>query len=414
MTGEDFRNSSYFIKRRTKEGATLNLIEKITTIANDTVVIPDSVWFCEELKPTDIKLYKILLDYGKLIYELEDGKTTLDDYPIITVSQLTLAEKVGVSDKTIQTSLKRLKKVGLIKIDDNRGYKRNNHIILIGDFFGVTPENIELDRRLEKMEIKRVPIKRVPIIIPKAVNYSEKLRELGGVTYTEKAILAIAKHYEMLASRFNHIGGYRSLSKRNPQEHKNWKYFEKLFYLCKENGWDANLYLEAQFDRARKYWKNNRIKYPLPKMINSENAQKYFVKFLEDRKEKYSQEARHINLGSRKTKSMRALLIEEIIETAKYLKMYINEDGETRAKQEDKAIRLYHSWESYSPAYLWTVPWFHEFIRELEISNPESKKIRETIKIFEMLDHSKKLQEVVRKTVEVVEREFDLPSNIAL
>lgn len=394
----------------------MNLIEKIAEISEGCTVVPDSVWFHPELKPTDIKLYKVLLDYGKKIYELEHGETTLDDYPVVTVSQLTLAEKVGVSDRTIQTCLKRLRKVGLIKIDGHRGFKRNNHIILTGDFFGIQPSDmLETKEEIKPMEeIKRTPIKRVPIIIPKQTNHEEKLRELGGVTYTEKAILGIARHYEMLASRFNHIGGYRALSKRNPQDHNNWKYFEKLFYTCREKGWDANLYLEAQFDRARKYWKNNRIKYPLPKMINSDNAKKYFETYLKDRQEKYSQEARHVNLGGQKTKSMRVLLMEEIISTAKFLKMYVSEEGDERSKQEDKAIRLYHSWESYSPAYLWTVPWFHEFIRELEIAEPENKKVKEVIEVFEMLNRSKKLQQVVLKTVEVVEREYDLPSNIAL
>src|SRR5690606_18544754 len=118
-----------------------NLIEKIAEKAEGCVVVPDEVWNCDELKPVDIKLYKVLLDYGKLVYSLEHGKTTLDGYPIIDVSQLTLAEKVGVSDRTIQTSLKRLQEVKLIRIDNYRGYKRNNHIILTGEFYGIYLED---------------------------------------------------------------------------------------------------------------------------------------------------------------------------------------------------------------------------------------------------------------------------------
>jgi hypothetical protein len=395
----------------------LNLIEKIIEVAGGCTVVPDSVWFHKDLKPIDVKLYKVLLDYGKIVFGLEHGKTTLDEYPIIDVAQVTLAEKVGVSDKTIQTSQERLRKVGLIKIDGNRGYKRNNHIILVGDFFGITPESLEEnDRRLKvvEKEIKRVPIKRVPIILPKTSRYEDKLREMGGMTYTEKAIIAVAKHYEMLASRFNHIGGYRSLSKRDPQKHKNWPYFEKLFNLCRDKGWDANLYLEAQFERARKYWKDSRIKYPLPKMLCSEKAQEFFVRYLKDRQEKYSKEARHVNLGAKKTESMKTLLMREIIETTKYLKMYVRDDVEPQGRQEDKAIRLFHAWESYAPAYLWTVPWFHEFIREKELDHPENEKIKSVIAVFDMINRSKKLQEVVKKTVEVVEREYGLPNNIAL
>lgn len=400
-----------------------NLIEKIAELSDGCVVVPDEVWFCPDLKPVDIKLYKVLLDYGKLIYTLEHGKTTLDDLPIITVSQETLAEKVGVSDKTIKTSLDRLKAVKLIKIDANRGYKRNNHIILIGDFYGIKYDSREL-KPVER-EVKRVPIKRVPIKVSEAVKeskkeeekvqtYKEKLRELGALSYTEKAIVAISKHYEMLASRFNHIGGYRSLSRKDPVTSKNWPYFEKLFNLCRDNGWDANLYLEAQFDRARKYWKNSRIKYPLPKMLCSDKAQKYFVSFLKDREEKYSMEARYVNMGAKKTESVKQRLMKEIIKSAEYLSMYVKEDADGREREEDKAVRLFHSWESYSPAYLWTIPWFHEFIKELEVNDPENKKIQEVLAEFEMINRSKKLQEVVKRTAEVVEREYKLPGNIAL
>lgn len=402
-------------------GIRLNLIEKIKQFSGNSVSIPDCVWFCEDLKPTDIKLYKVLLDYGKLAYELEHGKITEEGFPIVSVSQDTLASKVGVSDRTIQTCLKRLEKVGLVKVESNRGYKKNNLIILVDSFYEIhasktSGEDGRRGLRIVEKEIKRVPIKRVPIKIDKKkISYMEKLRELGGMTYTEKAILSISRHYDMLASRFNHLSGYRSLSKRNPQSHKNWKFFERVFYLCRERGWDANLYLEAQFDRARKYWKNNKIKFPLPNMLASEKAIAYFEKFLKDRQEKYQYDLKYKELmRGQKTKTVKQRLIEDIIRTAEYLSMYVREDGDGREREEDKAIRIYHSWESYSPAYLWTIPWFHEFIKELEIAEPDNEKVKEVLAEFEMINRNKKLQEVIKKTVEVVEREYNLPKNIAL
>lgn len=388
------------------------LIQKISEVSAGSVVIPDAVWNCKELSPTDVKLYKILLDYGKLIYELEHGKKTKDGFPVIDVSQDTLAEKVGVSTRTIQTCLERLRFVRLIRIDNHRGFKRNNHIILIGDFFGITAEELQPKGKLVvvKKEVKRVPIKRVPIKVDKPItSLEEKLRGLGGVTYTEKAIIAISRHYNMLVSRFNHISGYNSLSKNDPKKHKNWKFFEKLFHLCRDNGWDANLYLGAQFDRARKYWKNNKIKYPLPNMICSEKAVEYFERYYKDQQEKYVNEGK---VKGKETKSLTQKIIQDIVRSAEFLAMYIS-DGDDVERSQDKAVRLFHSWESYSPAYLWTVPWFREFLNELEVNNP-SNKIKEYQEEFRMFDRSKKLQEVIIRTVEASSKAFNLPADIAL
>lgn len=387
----------------------MNLVEQISNLCGG-ICVPDSVWYNPMLTPTDVKLYKVLLDYGKLVYELDNGQITPSGLPVITVSQETLAEKVGVSVRTVQTCLERLKNEKLIKIDSQRGYKRNNHIVLSGEFYGITTEQRRLCV-LEK-EIKRKSVKRVPIKLTNT--YEDKLRQLGGFTYSEKAIVVISKHYNMLVSRFNHLTGFNSLPKTNPQKHKNWKQFEKLFNLCREKGWDSNLYLEAQFDRARKYWKNSKIKYPLPNMLCSDKSQEFFVRFLKDREEKYAQDVTRKNIGkATKTQTVKQKAIKDIVTSIEYLSMYVRE-GEERARAEDKAVRIYHSWETYSPAYLWSVPWFREFAKEMELAQPENVKLQELLNEWAMIDRSKSLQEVILKTVKMAEKSFNIPQNIAI
>ncbi|MNW28278.1 hypothetical protein D3C74_51000 [compost metagenome] len=393
----------------------MNLVEMIAGVAKDAVVIPESVWDCPDLTPTDVKLYKVLLSYGKRVYGLEHGKTTRHGYPIITVSQKQLSLKVGVSIKTLTSCLKRLKDVRLIKIDDNNGFKRNNNIILTGEFFGISSVPTETGRLfVVEKPIVRKSVKRKAIKIGKTDYYTEKLRELGGFTYSEKSVVAISKHYEMLVSKFNYTTGYRSLPKKNPQSHKNWKAFNKLYDLCMSKGWDSSLYLDAQFDRAKKWWKDSRMKFPLPNMLCSAKAQEYFERFLEDRKEKYGQDvAGKEKLKGQKTESLRSRVIQDVVRSAEYLSLYIHGDDD-KERAESKAVRLFHSWEGYSSAYLYSVPWFREYLNELVQSQPDNKRIQEVVSEFQMLDRSRTLQELVSKAVKMAENEFEIPHNIAL
>ncbi len=431
----------------------MNIIERICEIGRDTVVIPDSVWNHPDLKPTDIKLYKVLLDFGKKVFDT-DGKTDGYYNPIIDIAQAILAEKVGVTVKTLHSCLVRLKNVGLVTIEDYRGFKRNNLITIVGEFFGILPkEKKSIDKSdtvqkasdklyevKEERRNKRAEINKAITKAPERQNkpdddkkeeetgdsmennsqslqendklkeYEAKLRELGGFTQREKAIIGVAKHYEMLVCKHTKKPAHRSLSKKNPMGHKNWKLYEKFLNLCEERGWDANLFLECQFDVAKKYWTNGR--YPYVNMLCSEKAQQSFEWFLRDRREMYAKEAKKVNTGATKTKSMKKILMEEIVYSAKFLPMYIDQDGDEQRRKEDKAMWIYNSWESFAPAYLWSIPWFRKFIKELQEAQPEDKKIASVVATFEMINKSKRLQEVVMKTVEAVEKQLDIPGNL--
>jgi len=411
----------------------LNLVEKICSFGS--MAIPDEVWYHPELKPTDIKLYKVLMDYGKLIFGFSNGKKTSDGEPIIDVSQQTLGEKVGVSDKTIQKCLARLKKVKLIDIDDLRGFKRNNLITLIGEFFGIKREpkqeasdfvkKAEQKRKevlegqkqpkekkglltVEKLPVVRKSIKRVPIKIPFNMLMEMKLREMGGYTSAEKRVIEIAEHYDMLVSKHANRSFHRSLPKEDKTEGKHWKSFMKLYDLCKEKGWDPKLFLEVQFTKAKRHWK--KVRYPFPNMLCSENAQKSFERHQLEYKEKYKNE----RFGAEKaqeTISLDKRIIKEIMHTASFLPMYTHGDTD-RDRQEAKAIRIFDAWEECSPFYLWSIPWFDRLLKEQAEMYPDNKKIKETQELFAMINKSKRIQKVILAAVEVVERKYDIPKNI--
>jgi hypothetical protein len=393
----------------------LNLCEKIAETARDSVVIPDSVWDCEDLKPLDIKLYRVLLQYAKKIFSMDNGKLTIEDEPIIDVSQKTLAQKIGSTVTTTVSCLERLASVRLIHIDKYNGFKKNNHILVLGEFYGIDAKQNEDEEVYTLPKKKPEPIKRIPIMLEKdsKSKYLDKLRTIGGNTRVEKEVIAISKHYEMLVRKMNRMGGYRALS-NNPTEHKNWPKFEKLYNLCKDNGWEARYYLDAQFDRAEKYWKKSKFKFPLPQMLCSKAAQEYFVDWAKEREEMYAQDLhRKEKMRAQKTLTIKQQVIRDIVRTTEMLSLYCK-DGEYEERQQSKALKIYDSWGSYSAAYLYSIPWFRDYLKEIIQSGVEHPKLENVQKEFQLYDKSKKLQSVIKKTVSMAEEEFEIPENLVI
>lgn len=437
--------------------------------------IPDIMFYAEELSGNDIRVYKVLLDYLRRIVHIKDAIRSKFNEPIVTVSQETIASKCFLSTKTVSKILKHLEELGLVIVEDRRGYKKNNHVIMIDTYFeklqksrikpdvidtdneGITllaeatpveeaPSKIEgaepekakpkkqrktrVAKKKEPTEKPKKPTKRkkkepTPAPEPeptpeptekelKMKEYEAKLRDMNGLTVTEKEVIGISKHYNMLVCRFNNIAGYRSLTVNEPREHKNWKFFERVRNLCRENDWDANLYLEAQFDRAKKYFVNAKIKYPMPNGLCSEKSQLYFTRYLEDLHAKRLHVDRHKRVTTGKTKTMGEIFTEEIIRSTEFLHYYINDNGTELEQKQDKALRFYDSWMEYSPAYMYTVPWFRTYFEEIKEYDPENPYIQKYDGVFKLLDKSKKLQRLVQVAAEVVERERKIPANLTL
>lgn len=389
----------------------MNLFQKIEKVAGDSIVIPDSVWECEELKPIDIKVYRLLLKYTKLILSSSKGKVTKDGEPIINVAMKTLYTKLNINSGTLDSSLKRLEGVRLIHVDRYNGFKKNNHILVLGDFFDF--DEVKTDS--EVCDVAKKPeIIRVPIILSSKKKYLEKLRSLGGITRGEKEILSIAKHYEMLVRKMNRMGGYRSLSVNNPTEHKNWSKFEKLYNLCKKNEWEPKYYLDAQFDKAEKYWQNSKFKFPLPQMLCSKASQEYFEKWSKEREEMYAEDMHSKEkLRAQKTLSLKQQVIRDIVRTTETLSMYCKY-GDEEEREQNKALRIYDSWAGYSSAYLYSIPWFKSFLKELEMTGVEHPRIEQVKADFALYDKNKKIQSVIQKTVKMCEAEFEIPENLAI
>lgn len=409
---------------------TATVIDRIKERAEGAITIPDEVWDCEQLKPVDIKLYRILLHYGFLICNSSKGILTKNNEPVIDVSQRTLAVRLGATVTTTASSLNRLEDVALIRIIRSDRFKENNRIIITADFFSPIEQKKEEEQSVDT-------IIRIPIILknkPKtdsievaanenndlAERSRQKLIELGRLplNYTERKVMNVVRHYEFLAREFTNRGGYFAVSRKgDPKEHKNWKYFDKLYTMCKEKGWNPELYLDCQFDRAKKHWKNSKIKFPLPKMLCSENGQNYFERWLKDMEEISSYNIKGNKVKAKRAKSKQTEIINEIAKTVTTMGYYTTGETELDRKM-SKVIRIEENWMAMPPSYLWSVPWFKEYFAALDadtIEARDAKLFEKYEKIrgqFSLYNSSKRLQKVIMKTVEMFENEFKIPANM--
>ncbi|MOA48923.1 hypothetical protein D3C78_1717380 [compost metagenome] len=107
--------------------------------------------------------------------------------------------------------------------------------------------------------------------------------------------------------------------------------------------------------------------------------------------------------------SLREKAIQDIITSVETLAEYVvNSNFEDKAQY--KALKIYQSWEELSPYYLWSIPWFHNVLEELKVSNMVQKCKDE----FDKIGRSGSIQKVIKECVQKAEEYFNLPPNIDL
>lgn len=267
---------------------------------------------------------------------------------------------------------------------------------------------------MTKKSVKRTPIKipehmktkRTPIKLDYTIKMKMKLRELQYLTKDEE-ILELSEYYNLLTAKTLNKASYNSLYiTKNYKTHPNWKHFECVWEVCRMKDWDRNLYLEAQFKRATN-WKYR--KYPLPNMLYSVNALKYFTSHLSIIKQKHAKDlgSRQKQVGQRGM-SRNAQIIDDITYSIDILSTHMN-DSKHKDLEQYKVLKIYQSWSELSPYYLWSIPWFKDIVHELE-----GIKVDSLLEIFNMINKSPAIQKLIYKAVQLLEEHYQIPKNIKL
>lgn len=250
----------------------------------------------------------------------------------------------------------------------------------------------------------------------KMVNYSfsnmlahakNKLKSLQNVkTAYDREVIKIADYYDYKCRSVLYSTGFRCLSK-DFRNHKNWKFLERIYELCKSKGWDYRIYIDSQFDRC-KYW-NRKQKYPYLNQFNSENAIKYYTKYVKDYEES-SSVTKSVKVKPQKIKAVNDKIIGDVVKDCESISNYIlkaktRKVNEGLSDQQIKMIYISDHWLNLSASYLSTIPWFIRYLSYM----PEEKLITELKSDIESIQSSKKMTELTSNIVKSIEEKMGIP-----
>lgn len=270
----------------------------------------------------------------------------------------------------------------------------------------------------KSVKIKRTPIRveRVPILImPESLRLQsaqQRLKLLQNVrTPHEKKILAIAEYYEYKCRQVLHSTGFRALGK-DFRNHKNWIHLERIDDLCKENNWDYQVYIDAQFDRV-KHWERKQL-YPYLNQFYSQNAIKYYKNYIKDYQESNSVSG-DIKVKSDKIKSVNQQIIEDVIKDCEGIAEYIEKAQKRRAnkdltKEQLKILYISDHWMGLSMSYLASIPWFLTYLEQF----PEETFLVDFKREIQAIRNSNKLSALTIDIVNNVEKQMDIPETLCL
>lgn len=437
--------------------------------------LPDLYWSIDELNGSDMKVLRYVYNNCIRLYkELKWFPKGNDGSPRFWRGKEKMAEDCGLSYVTFRKTVRHLADLGIVTSMDGEDDDDNVHCIglsaeyvntivtdrnyrlhLLVDLIGLLYDDITVDiidtvnthpytsllrnelaehKEFEKVSYddesefqsnpqdkqvnKRTPItleRKSILTIPEIIKtqtYQQKLKLLKNVrTPHEKKIYEMAEYYEFKCRKALHSTGFRSLGK-DPKNNKNWGYYERILKLCEEQGWNYKLYIDSQFDRCH-YWQRKQL-YPYLNQMFSENATKYFVKYLKDYKESNSITG-DVKAKAEKVKSTKQIIIDQVIKDCESVSLYIEQASKRKVNKDFspeqlKILYISDHWMGLSAYYLADIPWFVSYLN----SFPEEAVITTLKNDILAIQKSKSLMKTTDSIVEAVESQMGVPKTMCV
>lgn len=359
----------------------------------DTLKLPLDVLFNEKLTGNDIRVYGIFVSLiiKNISDEVEVYKIDKDEY-VVKAKKDTLLDICKVSSPTFAKAVKNLEENGFVKTLHNKGSRYLEYVVIFDD--SINPSERPVSRKKNDV----------------VSHAKEKLEKHYVLSDQDKQIIELAKYYDVHVREYLKYTGYRSLPvKTDPRKSKRWKHFAKVYAICSEKGWDYKAYIDAQFERA-KNWTNKKFKYPLPSMLYSESAQKYYMDFEANRRKKtgYAADDNYVKFKPKhEVEPLQKKIVKEVKEGVETMKFYLTTGYNPEVKDafQIKMMQLIEKWENYPSAYLyhvtWVWSWYREYLEGIAENNHTAKRIIEDFKRF---DNNKRLQETIHMAVNKFEK----------
>ena len=358
-------------------------------------------------KPT----VKLIQDTTLLLFELEDKAAIAD------------ALQPVVNKSMEDDSPKEL--IGLFSSSDNQlvevwGFKScpsNCREVVLEDGFVIA-----VDDSIQRTSIKtgRDPIftHRVPNIALQRKERSKRMMKkilqerdrLFVLTAKEQEIMGLVHYYEYKCRVVTGKAGWRCLG-NNFREHRNWRYFIRLYDMCQDKNWNYKIYIDAQFDRVR-FWTHTDCKgYPYPNQFFSEGAIKYFHKYQKDYKERNSIDG-SAQIKVSKAISYREEVIEAVIKDCDHFVQFLKIAPKQRKYQgltpeQMKFGYIIDHVASLSQYYWASLPWAVSYLRRF--STPW---VVELTTLVAQIQSSRSMVNTINLIVDEVENQLGIPHTI--
>ena len=175
-------------------------------------------------------------------------------------------------------------------------------------------------------------------------------------------------YYENLVCKATGAIRYSVLSNAQYKKcSKHWKSLWKTYLLCKNNGWDYRIYLEAQFESVANW--TTKVRYPVPNTLYSERAVAAYKAYLYRNEKSYKSEGYDIRAISKNVGTYEEECEKKIRESAELIKKdmeYYMKNmpnlfvhlPESKVRVAYKSKVILDRWQDLSDEYLSSLPDF--------------------------------------------------------
>ena len=203
----------------------------------------------------------------------------------------------------------------------------------------------------------------------------ERFRDTQSYKFTADEVDCLnnfVPYYENLVCKATGAISHSALSNAQYKKRsKNWKSLWKTYLLCKNNGWDYRIYLEAQFESVANW--TVKVRYPVPNTLYSDRAIAAYKAYLYRNEESYKAEGYDIkaiskNVGTyeeeceKKIRESAELIKKDLEYYMKNLPDLFSSLPEHKARIAYKSKVILDRWQDLSDEYLSSLPDFLIYI----------------------------------------------------
>ena len=277
----------------------------------------------------------------------------------------------------------------------------------------VTIKGTRVSRHYQPVFGKRLYVEPKKTIVDYAREERKKYEYV--LSNEEREIMKVKRYYEQKCRTALGTSGFCCMSTKRPgwRENKKWKWLTRLYNQCKENDWDYEIFVDAQFERLS--WFKRPQKYVYLNQFFSEGAIKAYYRYLDDYKQCNSITGDNIKIKTAKVQTIGMEIVNAVVNDCESIEQFMHSASKYPAYrglslEEIKVMCFSQKWDSLSKYYLASIPWFLSWLHSI----PENRTANELIDNITSLQKSPTMMKRIYRIVSETERRLNLPKTMTL